>query len=195
MKKILCLLYITSVHYSHAALTPMDEKEMQQVNGQAGVTIETDTLFDIGEISYADDNQAVQMQDIQYGSQDDIRQGVLNTRVIDVLSDGSLQLNSVTAPASLSVGAIRINDSAASFGQFRLNYSAESNLRIGTPSSGHYFVEGRFDTNISDAEAKELLHEILVKRKSHAAVKMPKTKMRIFEKNQDNYKPHFQHAS
>ena len=152
MKKILCLLYITSVHYSHAALTPMDEKEMQQVNGQAGVTIESDTLFDIGEISYADDNQAVQMQDIQYGSQDDIRQGVLNTRVIDVLSDGSLQLNSVTAPASLSVGAIRINDSAASFGQFRLNYSAESNLRIGTPSSGHYFVEGRFDTNISDAE-------------------------------------------
>lgn len=150
MKKFVPLLLLLNAP-AEAGLTPMADSELEGVNGQAGVTLETGLKMSIGEITYNDDGNRLQMQDIHAGSQADINQTALITRQVDVDSDGKLHIQSQVSPTTYSVGAVRINDSAASFGQLQLNYSGQSNLVLGAPSGDDY-IEGSFYTQISGAE-------------------------------------------
>ena len=135
-----------------AGLVSLDDSELQKINAQAGVTLETAAHVVISDVSYTEDGNTLQFQNIERGSQADISQSALLKQVIDVNADGSMTIVSTQEPASLNIGAIRVNDSAASFGQFRLNYTADSTITVGAASDSNNYVEGSYQTSISDAE-------------------------------------------
>ena len=149
MKKIIILTCASS--FSYAGLVPITDTELESINGQAGVTLETSSAFEIGEVSYTEDGNSLQIRDIQRGLQSDINQESNSKQVIDVQADGTLQIATEVSPTRLSIGGVHINNSAASVGQFQLDYSGSSLLRLGGSSSGNY-LEGSFQTSINDAE-------------------------------------------
>ncbi|KZZ49403.1 hypothetical protein A3759_17455 [Thalassolituus sp. HI0120] len=149
MKKIIILTFVSS--FSHAGLVPISDTEMESISGQAGVTLETTSAFEIGEVSYTEDGNSLQVRDIKSGLPSDITQGSLSTQVIDVQADGTLQIATEVSPTRLTIGGVHINNSTASAGQFRLDYSGSSLLRLGGSDSGNY-LEGSFQTAINDAE-------------------------------------------
>ena len=152
MKKIIISSLVAAPSLLNAGLVPMADQELQTVNAQAGITLETSSHLTVGDITYTEDANRLQLQNIERGSQADISLPSSSKQVVDVLADGSLQINSEVYPTSLAIGAIRINDSAASFGQFRLNYSGTNLIKVGASSSLDNFLEGSFQTSISDAE-------------------------------------------
>ncbi|WP_430461348.1 DUF6160 family protein [Thalassolituus sp. LLYu03] len=152
MKKILPVILCAAPELAFAGMQPMDDAQLQTVNGQAGVTLETGMKLAIDEITYTEDGNRLQLQDIQIGSQSDISQTAVVSRVIDIDDAGRLHVASTTQPTTISIGALRINDSTASVGQLRLNYSASSNLVMGAASDSSNYVEGSYQTSISDAE-------------------------------------------
>ncbi|WP_342453569.1 DUF6160 family protein [Thalassolituus sp. ST750PaO-4] len=152
MKKIIISSLTAAPILVQAGLVPMADQELQTVNAQAGITLETSSHLTVGDITYTEDSNRLQLQNIERGSQADISLPSSSKQVVDVLADGSLQINSEVYPSSLAIGAIRINDSAASFGQFRLNYSGTNIIKVGASSSLDNFLEGSFQTSISDAE-------------------------------------------
>ncbi len=152
MKKIIISSLVAAPSLLNAGLVPMADQELQTVNAQAGITLETSSHLTVGDVTYTEDANRLQLQNIERGSQADISMPSSSKQVVDVLADGSLQRNSEVYPTSLAIGAIRINDSAASFGQFRLNYSGTNIIKVGASSSLDNFLEGSFQTSISDAE-------------------------------------------
>ena len=152
MKKIIITISALFPCLCFAGLISLEDSELQKINGQAGVTLETDGHFTIAELAYTDDGNTLQLENIEQGSQADISQNSLHTQVVDISADGRLQIRSTLAPTALQIGAVRINNSAASFGQFRLNYSAESYLTLGATTDSDNYVEGSYQTAISDAE-------------------------------------------
>ncbi len=152
MRKIIIITLALTPSLLKAGLVPMADQELQHVNAQAGITLETSSHLTVGDITYTEDANKLQLQNIERGSQADISLPSSSKQVVDVLSDGSLQVSTEVYPTSLSVGAIRVNDSTASFGQFRLNYSGTGLIKVGDSSSVDNFLEGSFQTSISDAE-------------------------------------------
>lgn len=136
--------------FVNAGLVPISDSELQSINGQAGVTLENSSAFTVGEVSYTDDGNSIQLRDIQRGSQTDITQASVSRQVVDISEDGRLNIATEIAPTRLTVGSVRINDSSASFGRFQLDYSGSNQIRIGS-ASGDNFLEGSFQTSISDA--------------------------------------------
>jgi hypothetical protein len=94
MKKILLALLIS---HSASALEPMIDEELGQVDGQAGITIESERLgtSTIGEIAYTDNDgngtthtnsAGIYLSDISFGPSS-------MTMTIDVENDGTLNIN------------------------------------------------------------------------------------------------------
>lgn len=133
------------------ALTPISDRELEGVTGQAGITVETQRAFTIGQIEYLDDSNGFQLNDIRSGSQLDITQNSLTRQVINVGADGTLNIKTDVDPSRLTIGSVRVNDSAGSFGEFAFNYSGSNQISLGG-SSGDNFLEGSFQTSITDAE-------------------------------------------
>lgn len=151
MKKILPIVFLLPAHYS-SALKPISDSELEAVTGQAGITLETSSALSIDELAYIQDGNRLQLQNIQRGQQGNIALPSSTKQVVDIESDGTLRVATEVAPARLAVGGIRINNSAGSVGQFQLDYRGTSLLRVGASSSDQSFLEGSFQTSISDAE-------------------------------------------
>ncbi|WP_420589354.1 DUF6160 family protein [Bacterioplanoides sp.] len=134
------------------ALQPIPDQELDRVTGQAGLTVETDTSYSIGQFSYIDDSNSLQINDIARGKQSNINENSLVKQVMDIDADGRLHITTEIDPSRITVGSVRINNSDGSLGQFRLDYSGNSTVRLGGSSKPDNFLEGAFQTSIDDAE-------------------------------------------
>ncbi|ASP37335.1 hypothetical protein CHH28_00945 [Bacterioplanes sanyensis] len=132
------------------ALQPLSDHSLSTVTGQSGITLEQSGHATIGEITYIDDGNQLQIQNLERGDQNNIALPAQVTHVTDVAADGTLSISTTISPTALAIGGIRINDSLASSGAMRLNYSGNTHLQL-RPSSSRY-IEGQVDTSISDAE-------------------------------------------
>lgn len=135
-----------------AGLKPISDTELETVTGQAGISIDTSAALTIDELAYIQDGNQLQVQDIRIGQQADISQAVLTRQKVDIEADGTLRIATEVDPTRVTVGAVRINDSSGSVGQYRLDYSGNSLVRIGPSSDPDNYLEGSFQTAISDAE-------------------------------------------
>jgi len=118
MKKILLSLLISN---SAFALEPMIDEELSLVEGQSGITVETELMGEstIGEVAYTDsdgngtthtNSAGIYLSDISIG------QGSMKMEV-DVTSDGTLQINiSDIVQGDLWIRNIAMGDTDTTFG-------------------------------------------------------------------------------
>lgn len=149
IKLILCLLGI-SVSLSVYSLERLSDSNLSGIQGQAGLTIEQSQLLNIGNLRYTDDSNTLSIEGFRISSQTDPNAVASRTYTLDVLADGSLKVKTEIQPTQLHIDGIRINNSAASFGDLTLNYEAITDLSIKGMSTGG--LEGSFTTGISNAE-------------------------------------------
>lgn len=122
-KSILFIVGISASVISHS-LERLSDSSLSAVQGQAGLTVEQSQLLNIGNLSYTDDGNSLNVEGLRFSSQTDINQSASRVYTLDVLSDGALNVNTEIKPTQMHVDGIRINNSAASFGDITLNYEA-----------------------------------------------------------------------
>jgi len=149
IKLILCLLGI-SISLSAYSLERLSDSNLSGIQGQAGLTIEQSQLLNIGNLRYTDDSNTLSIEGFRMSSQTDPNAVASRTYTLDVLADGSLKMKTEIQPTQLHIDGIRINNSAASFGDLTLNYEAITDFSIKGMSTGG--LEGSFTTGISNAE-------------------------------------------
>lgn len=148
-KSILFIVGISASLISHS-LERLSDSSLSAVQGQAGLTVEQSQLLNIGNLSYTDDGNSLNVEGLRFSSQTDINQSASRTYTLDVLSDGALNVNTEIKPTQMHVDGIRINNSAASFGDITLNYEAVLDFTLRGKDGGG--LEGNFTTGISNAE-------------------------------------------
>lgn len=149
VKSILCAIGL-SFTFSVNALEQLSDSSLANVQGQSGLTIEQSQLINIGDLSYTDDGNSINVEGLRFSSQNDPNLFASRTYTLDVLNDGSLQVKTDIKPTQMHIDAVRINKSAASFGDFTLNYEAVMDFTLGGKDGGG--LEGSFTTGISNAE-------------------------------------------
>ncbi len=149
IKLILCAIGI-SISLSAYSLEQLSDSSLSRVQGQSGLTVEQSQLINIGNLSYTDDGNSVNVEGLRFSSQTDANATASRTYTLDVLEDGSLKIKTDIKPTQMHVDGIRINNSAASFGDLTLNYEAITDFTIRGMSTGG--LEGNFTTGISNAE-------------------------------------------
>ena len=153
MKLLNTQLLITiglSLSHSCLALKALDDTSLSNVQGQSGLTIEQSQLLNIGALSYIDDGNDLTIEGLRFSSQASASEVASRTYQMDVLEDGTLQVQTDIQPTQMHIDAIRIKNSAASFGDFTLNYEAVTNFNIRGMSGGG--LEGSFTAGISNAD-------------------------------------------
>ena len=148
IKLILCVIG-NSLAFSVYSLEQLSDSSLSGVQGQAGLTIEQSQLLNIGNLSYTDDANSLNIEGFRISSQTDSNATASRTYTLDVLEDGSLKMKTEIEPTQLHINGIRINNSAASFGDLTLNYEAITDFSIKGMSTGG--LEGKFTTGISNA--------------------------------------------
>lgn len=150
---IKCLIIISIASFQSSsclALQALSDESLSVVQGQSGLTVEQSQLLNIGEITYSDDNNDLTIEGLRFSSQENINAVASMTYLLDVSQEGALKVKAEIKPTQMHIDAIRINNSAASFGDFTLNYEAVSNFSMkGMPSGG---FEGDFEIGISNAQ-------------------------------------------
>ena len=139
-----------SLSSSCFALKALDDESLSGVQGQAGLTIEQSQLLNIGSLTYTDDGNDLSIEGLRFSSQNNVDEVANRTYVMDVSEDGSLRVQSDIKPTQMHIDGIRINNSAASFGDFTLNYEAVTNFNIKGMAGGG--LEGSFTVGISNAD-------------------------------------------
>jgi hypothetical protein len=146
----LSILFTLFYSVSGFALESLSDSSLSNVQGQAGLTIEQSQLLNIGNLSYTDDSNTLNVEGFRISSQTDPNGAASRTYTLDVLADGSLKMKTEIEPTQLHIDGIRINNSPASFGDLTLNYEAITDFSIKGMSSGG--LEGSFTAGISNAE-------------------------------------------
>jgi len=149
IKLILCALGFF-VSLSAYSLEQLSDSSLSRVQGQAGLTVEQSQLINIGNLSYTDDGNSVNVEGLRFSSQTDPNATASRTYTFDVLEDGGLKIKTDIKPTQMHIDGIRINNSGASFGDLTLNYEAITDFTIRGMSTGG--LEGNFTTGISNAE-------------------------------------------
>ncbi len=148
-RSFLMMLGISLSLLSHS-LERLSDSHLSDVQGQSGLTIEQSQLLNIGNLSYTDDSNTLNIEGFRISSQTDSNAAANRTYTLDVLADGSLKMKTEIKPTQLHIDGIRINNSSGSFGDLTLNYEAISDITIKGMSTGGF--EGQFTTGISNAE-------------------------------------------
>jgi hypothetical protein len=133
-----------------SALESLSDTSLSSVQGQAGLTIEQSQLLNIGNLSYTDDGNSLNLEGLRISSQTDVNGSSSQRYVMDVAADGSLSVQTTINPTQLHIDAIRINNSSGSFGDLTLNFEAITNFIVKGMSTGG--LEGSFTTGISNAD-------------------------------------------
>ena len=144
------LLIGLSLSTSSLALKALDDASLSGVQGQAGLTIEQSQLLNIGSLTYTDDGNDLSIEGLRFSSQTNVDEVASRTYIMDVSEDGTLRVQSDIKPTQMHIDGIRINNSAASFGDFTLNYEAVTNFNIKGMAGGG--LEGSFTVGISNAD-------------------------------------------
>lgn len=139
-----------SISYSCFALEALDDASLSVVQGQAGLTIEQSQLLNIGSVNYNDDGNDFTVEGLRFSSQTSAIDVANRIYEMDVLADGSLSIQTDIQPTQMHIDAIRVNNSAASFGDFTLNYEAVTSFSMKGINTGG--LEGRFSAGISNAD-------------------------------------------
>ncbi|NRA24630.1 MAG: hypothetical protein HRU08_09170 [Oleispira sp.] len=139
-----------SVSAPGISLERLSDSSLSNVQGQSGLTIEQSQLLNIGNLSYTDDGNSLNVEGLRFSSQTDTNASASRTYTLDVSSDGSLRVHTDIAPTSMHIDGIRINNSAASFGDITLNYEAITSFNIRGIATGG--LEGDFTTGMSNAD-------------------------------------------
>jgi hypothetical protein len=148
--KLILFLVGFSVSLIGHSLERLSDSSLSAVQGQAGLTVEQSQLLNIGNLSYTDDGNSLNVEGLRFSSQNDINQSASRIYTLDVLSDGALNVNTEIKPTQMHIDGIRINNSAASFGDITLNYEAVLDFTLRGKDGGG--LEGNFTTGISNAE-------------------------------------------
>jgi hypothetical protein len=127
----------------------MADESMANIGGQAGITLEQSTLFNLGEVQYSDDGNQIKIENVRSSGQGDPNAYASSKYVIDITQSGALNVVATTYPTQLSIGGIRVGNSA-SLGSLVLDYEAITELSIQGKSGGG--LEGSFQTGISNAD-------------------------------------------
>ena len=130
---LLCTLSLNPVF----AMQLLEDDDMAVVTGQAGITIETDSLgWSAGNIEYQDDGQNIQLQGVSIapvGGQSTYR----TVMTADVASDGQLQLDIQAGERQFQISEIIMDGSNRSFGRLIGSYSYDADFRLkGLPEGG-----------------------------------------------------------
>lgn len=150
MKRIMCipLLLPIGLASTHAALKPLADESMSNIQAQAGITIDQETLMMLDEFSYTDDGNSISVQDMRFSSQVD-NNGTANSQyVIDINDQNELSVRATAYPTRLSIGAVTIG-SGGSMGQMVLDYEGITEFSITGKTGGG--LKGSFTTGISNA--------------------------------------------
>lgn len=139
-----------SLSSSCLALQALDDESLSVVQGQAGLTVEQSRLLNIDELTYSDDGNGLTVEGLRFSSQTSVDEVAHRTYVLDVSQDGALRVQTEIKPTQMHIDAIRINNSAGSFGDFTLNYEAVSNFSMKGMTNGGF--EGDFEIGISNAQ-------------------------------------------
>ena len=132
------------------ALQSLSDSSLSNVQGQSGLTIEQSQLVNIGNLSYTDDSNSLNIQGLRISSQNDINASSSQKYVLDVTADGALSVQTTINPTQLYIDAITINNSSGSFGNLTLNFESIVDFTIiGMPLGG---LEGSFSAGISNAD-------------------------------------------
>lgn len=148
-KLILCLLG-TLLPFSVFSLERLSDSTLSRVQGQSGLTIEQSQLLNIGNLSYTDDGNSLNVQGLRISSQTDINASSSQKYVMDITTDGALSVQTTINPTQMHIDGIRINNSSGSFGDLTLNFESITNFTIRGMSTGG--LEGSFTTGISNAD-------------------------------------------
>lgn len=132
------------------SLERLSDSSLSDVQGQAGLTIEQSQLLAIGDLSYTDDGNSVNVEGLRFSSQTAPNLSANRIYTLDVLADGALKVQTDIKPTQMHIDGIRINKSAASFGDFTLNYEAILDFTLRGKDGGG--LEGDFTAGISNAE-------------------------------------------
>lgn len=148
-KLILCLLG-TLLPFSVFSLERLSDSTLSRVQGQSGLTIEQSQLLNIGNLSYTDDGNSLNVQGLRISSQTDINASSSQKYVMDITTDGALSVQTTINPTQMHIDGIRINNSSGSFGDLTLNFESITNFTIRGMSTGG--LKGSFTTGISNAD-------------------------------------------
>lgn len=150
MRKIIVVFSCGLSFSSYAALEQLSDDSMAEIQGQAGITIEQSQLLSIGELQYTDDGNNLTAENVRLSSSIDVNQASATTYTVDVTNQGALNLQANVQPSRLEIGGLHFGNSAASAGQFALDFQGTTNVLIEGKDGGGF--QGRFQTGISDAE-------------------------------------------
>lgn len=148
--RLLILLSFITVPISGFSLERLSDTSLSGVQGQSGLTIEQGQLLNIGELSYTDDGNSLEIEGLRFSSQNSISENANTTYILDVSNDGALRLQTEVKPTQMYISGIRINDSDASIGSLTLNYEGVTDFTLKGKATGG--LEGSFTTGISNAE-------------------------------------------
>jgi hypothetical protein len=132
------------------SLERLSDSTLSTVQGQAGLTIEQSQLLNIDDLNYIDDGNSLNLEGLRLSSQSDVNANSSQSYVIDIAADGALSIQANVNPTQLHIDAIRINNSAGSFGDLTLNFESVTSLSIKGMATGG--LEGHFVTGISNAD-------------------------------------------
>ncbi len=135
-------LVIAALAVPVSALQLLDDADMAYVTGQAGLTVETDSLgWSAGHIEYVEDGQALRLQGVSLTPVD----GEASYRTVmkaDVASDGQLQLDIAAGERRFQIDEVVMDGSSRSFGRFFGSYSYDANLRVKGGDQGGLDLSG-----------------------------------------------------
>ena len=105
---------------AQAELKAMDDSSLSSVTGQAGLSISGSFNGSIGKISYIDDGNSLNMENVAFSGFDIADTAPVMVDVVSTDIGGTqtqqLQISLPTITGELSVGAIRMGDTGASMG-------------------------------------------------------------------------------
>jgi len=145
------LIFLTGLFAvsAHSALKPMADESMANVGGQAGITLEQSTLFNLGEVQYSDDGNQLKIENVRSSAQGDPNAYASSKYVIDITQDGALNVVATSYPSQLSISGIRVGNSAST-GSLVLNYEGITELSLQGKAGGG--LQGSFKTGINNAD-------------------------------------------
>ena len=113
-----------------AGMERLDDSEMSDVSGQAGVTLEMESQASIDTVSYFTNDSGIHLDDVTIGSASEAGGQDFRAYDLDLLDDGSLNIGFDIRDQRLEVGGVRLDDSDESMGAFWLDRDMDGNFRI-----------------------------------------------------------------
>lgn len=144
MKYIVSLLLISNYV---AAMDVMSNKDLGEVSGQAGLSIDLEMKVDISKYSYIDDGNAITLENLGFLGRGNTAGS--STHQLDILSDGRIHIVSDGQDNRIAIGGIT-QGASKSMGQFALDFDYTQDLYFSPTSANWHFdqtlnmTDGRF---------------------------------------------------